>query len=132
MKLVGVKKESGWLFSEWRLTYRVGWDHICRAARLLYHYTDAPELLTGDAGASRTAEISGEDEVMDLAESGSLTLRGVSQVLKVPLMITFFNQTDLVRVTVACAADEFMEADYRQFNLSMCQFLDSAELAMYR
>ena len=47
-------------------------------------------------------------------------------------MITFYNQTDLVRATVACATEEFREADYQRFNLSMCQFMDSAELAMYR
>ena len=29
MKLEGVKKEGDWLRSEWRLTYRVGWEHIC-------------------------------------------------------------------------------------------------------
>ena len=29
MLLLGVKKENGWLFAEFRLTYRVGWEHIC-------------------------------------------------------------------------------------------------------
>ena len=46
-------------------------------------------------------------------------------------MLPSFNQLDLVRVTVACANEEFAEADYKKFNLSMCQYLDSAELAMY-
>ncbi len=61
-----------------------------------------------------------------------MTVRGISEMIRVPLMITFFNQLDLVKASVACATEEFTEADYRSFNLSMCQFMDSAELAMYR
>ena len=28
MLLLGVEKENGWLFAEYRLTYIVGWEHI--------------------------------------------------------------------------------------------------------
>ncbi len=132
MKLEGVEKRGGWLQSEWRLTYRVGWGGICSAAELLYHYMDDPEVLVGGPGGESAASVSGEQDILLLEESGSLTIRGNSQILQVPVMITFFNQLDLVRVFVACATEEFAEADYRKFNLSMCQFLDSAEIAMYR
>ncbi len=132
MKLEGVKKQGDWLLSEWRLTYRVGWGQICKAAALLYQYTEDPEVMTGGAEGSSTAAVKDENDIMSLEEAGSLTIRGLSKILMVPVMITFFNQLDLVRVTVACATDEFKEADYKEFNLSMCQFLDSAELAMYR
>ena len=132
MKLEGVKKEGDWLRSEWRLTYRVGWEHICKAAALLYQYTEDAEVLTGGASDGSTAAVKDENDIMSLEEAGYLTIRGLSKILMVPVMITFYNQLDLVRVTVACATDEFKEADYREFNLSMCQFLDSAELAMYR
>lgn len=54
MLLIGVKSDSGWLSSRWNLTYRVGWEHICK------------------------------------------------------------------------------EADYEKFNKSLCQYMDSIELAMYR
>ena len=37
----------------------------------------------------------------------------------------------VVDVWVACATDEFKEADYKSFNLSMGQYMDSMELAMY-
>ena len=128
MKLVGVKKEGGWLFSEWALTYLVGWNSILNAAELIWQYMKEPEILTDDA----PLRIGSAEEVRSIEESRCLTIRGGSEILGVPLMITFFNQLDLVRATVACASEEFMEADYRRFNLSMCQFMDSAELAMYR
>ena len=135
MKLAGVEKinEGGsWLYSEWNLTYRVGWEHICKAAALLYEYTDEPEVLTGDAEGTARAEIGSAEDILKLDEAGRLTIRGTSQIIKVPVQITFYNQLDLVKVTVLCANEEFAEADYKKFNLSMCQFMDSAELAMYR
>ena len=131
MKLVGVKKGGGWLYSEWNLTYRVGWSRICKAVQLIYHDMKDPEILSVNAGGDAKISVNDEEEILSLEESGHLTVRGLSGLIGVPIMITFFNQLDLVRVTVACATDEFAEADYEKFNLSMCQYLDSAELAMY-
>ena len=131
MKLLGVESEGQWLYSEWRLTYRVGWGHICSAAALIYQYTKDPEILVGDADGESAVPVRNSQEIRSLDEAGYLTIRGISDMIHVPLMITFYNQTDLVRVTVARATDEFLEADYKNFNLSMCQFMDSAELAMY-
>ncbi len=51
---------------------------------------------------------------------------------KVPIMITFYNQTNIVDVNVAKMTDEFSKTDYEKFNKSLCQYLDSIELAMYR
>lgn len=135
MKLSGVEKMNdggAWLYSEWNLTYRVGWEQICKATALLYEYTDNPEVLTGFAGGSSRAVVNSADAILKLEEAGWLTIRGVSQIIKVPVQITFYNQLDLVKVTVLCANEEFAEAEYKKFNLSMCQFMDSAELAMYR
>ncbi len=131
MKLMGVEKRGGWLYSEWRLTYRVGWEHILKAAALIWQYTKEPELLLSDAEGERKASVGSEEDVMALEESGSLTIRGFSKLIGAPLMLVFFNQLDMVRAYVACATEEFAEADYKAFNLSMCQFMDSAELAMY-
>ncbi|MBP5256064.1 MAG: hypothetical protein J6Z80_03310 [Clostridia bacterium] len=131
MKLLGVEKDGAWLFSEWNLTYRVGWEHILRAAALIWEYTEDPEIIVGDASGESVVEIGGPDDVSSIGESGWLTVRGVSKIIGVPLSVTFFNQLDLVRATVACANEEFSKADYREFNLSMCQFMDSAELSMY-
>lgn len=131
MKLLGVEKQGAWLYSEWSLTYRVGWEQIQKAAALIRQYTKDPEILIGDAEGETAAVVGDEKDVMALEESGRLTIRGFSEIIKVPLMMTFFNQLDLVRVYVACASEEFSHADYKEFNLSMCQFMDSAELAMY-
>ena len=132
MKLLGVEKDGGWLYSEWQLTYRVGWEHICRAASLIYEYTKKPEIRIGDADGEITPpQVNEAKDVLTLDESGYLIIRGESEILKVPVMITFYNQLDLVKVFVACATEEFTEADYKKFNMSMCQFMDSAEIAMY-
>jgi hypothetical protein len=135
MKLLGVEKtEQGrtWLYSEWCLTYRVGWDHICRAASLIYEYTSDPEIIVGDAYGETEVTVKESREITGLEESGWLSIRGSSEIIRVPVLITFYNQTDHVRVYVLSANDEFAEADYKNFNLSMCQFMDSVELAMYR
>ena len=131
MKLLGVEKRENHLYSEWNLTYRVGWHQIVKAAALIYQYTEDPEILTGDAGGESKVSLKNAEEILNLEEMGYLTIRGMSEILKVPVMITFFNQLDLVRVTVISATEEFAEADYQKFNLSMCQYLDSAEIAMY-
>ena len=132
MKLMGVEKRGAWLYSEWRLTYPVGWESILNAAALCWQYTKEPELLLGDAGGEKQVPVDRAEEVKKLDESGTLTIRGFSTIVNVPLMLVFFNQSDMVRLYVACATEEFAKADYREFNLSMCQFMDSAELAMYR
>lgn len=53
-------------------------------------------------------------------------------MIKVPIMITFYNQTNIVDVNVAKMTYEFSKTDYEKFNKSLCQYLDSIELAMYR
>ncbi|MBP1588466.1 MAG: hypothetical protein ILO53_08735 [Clostridia bacterium] len=138
MKLLGVKKDGDWLYSEWTLTYRVGWDSICKAASLVYRYTEDPEIFVGSGGTGeKKAMVASAEEVMDIEENGYLTIRGVSGIIRLPLVITVFNQSDLVRLSVFAKTDdeklaeEFAEADYRNFNLSMCQFMDSVEIAMF-
>lgn len=131
MKLLGVRKDENWLYSEWNLTYRVGWEHICKAASLIYQYTQNPEIFTGDAYDEKEIKVDNADGVLEIGEAGSLTIRGVSDILKIPVLITFYNQLDLVKATVWSATEEFAEADYKNFNLSMCQFMDSIEIAMY-
>ena len=61
-----------------------------------------------------------------------MVIRGNSEIIKIPLMITFYNQIQAVDVSVAGITDEFKNADYQQFNMSLGQYMDSIELAMYR
>lgn len=67
-----------------------------------------------------------------MKEGRSLTIRGLSLILGVPIMITFFNQTNAVSINVASTTEEFKIADYQKLNLSLGQYVDSVELSMYR
>ncbi len=128
MLLVGVKEQNGWLLSRWNLTYRVGWEQICKAAQSVFDYYQGLEILVDD----RAAMVADKAAVADLREGRTLTIRGMSKIVGIPLMITFYNQTNAVDVNVAKGVEEFKEADYESFNKSLCQYLDSMELAMYR
>lgn len=128
MLLVGVKEQNGWLLSRWNLTYRTGWEQICKAAQSVFDYYQGLEILVDD----RAAMVADKAAVKDLQEGRTLTIRGMSKIVGIPLMITFYNQTNAVDVNVAKGVEEFKEADYESFNESLCQYLDSMELAMYR
>lgn len=128
MLLVGVKEENGWLLSRWNLTYKVGWNHICKAVHSVYEYYNRPEVLVD----GNIVEIKNKDEIFCLEERGSMVIRGNSEIIKIPLMITFYNQIQAVDVSVAGITDEFKNADYQQFNMALGQYMDSIELAMYR
>lgn len=128
MLLIDVQEENGWLLSRWNLTYRIGWEHICKAAYSVYDFYVTPEILVD----GKTTGISNKESILKLEESGNLVIRGMSTIIKVPLMITFYNQLNAVDVSVAGTTEEFREADYQKFNMSMGQYMDSIELAMYR
>lgn len=128
MLLIGVREDNGWLLSRWNLTYRVGWEHICKAAKSMFDYYDGLEILVDD----KAVEISSKEDIMHIDEARTITVRGMSKIIKVPLMITFYNQTNAVDVSVAIATDEFKGTDYQKFNMSLGQYMDSIELAMYR
>lgn len=128
MLLVGVKEENGWLLSRWNLTYKAGWNHICKAVFSVYDYFNRPEVLVD----GKIVEIKNKDEILVLEEARSIVIRGNSEIIKIPLMITFYNQLQAVDVNVAGITDEFKEADYQRFNMSLGQFMDSIELVMYR
>lgn len=128
MLLVGVKESGGWLISRWNLTYRVGWEHICKAVCTVYEFYNQPEVLTDKIPVTAYKK----EDILKLSERGSMTIRGMSTIINVPIMITFYNQTNAVDVDVAKATSEFSEADYQKFNMSLCQYMDSIEMAMYR
>ena len=128
MLLLGVEKENGWLLAEYSLTYRVDWKHICKGVKLAYDYYENVEVLVDD----KIVNVNSKEQVMDLEEAGKMTIRGISKIIGVPLMITFFNQLQVARCSVACATEEFQAADYEKFNKSLAQYMDSLEIAMFR
>ena len=128
MVLIDVREENGWLSSGWNLTYPAGWTNICKAVSSVFDFYADPEVLVGGERIS----VSDKDEILALEENSKMTIRGMSTIINCPLMITFYNQLQVVEVTLPCMADEFKEADYKQFNLSLGQYMDSIELAMHR
>ena len=128
MLLLGVEKENGWLLAEYSLTYRVDWEHICKGVKLAYDYYENVEVLVDD----KIVNINSKEQVMYLEESRKMTIRGFSKIIGVPLMITFFNQLQVARCSVACVTEEFQVADYEKFNKSLAQYMDSLEIAMFR
>ncbi len=127
MLLIGVREEKGWLLSEWRLSYRGSWAQLCEAVYVMYDFYDVTEILVGD----KKVDIKDKKEIKKLPEDISLTIRGMSGILNVPVSITFYNQTRAVYANVAGATEEFKEADYQKFNMSMSEYMDSIEIAMH-
>lgn len=128
MLLIGVKDNNAWLLSRWNLTYRVGWEQILKAAYSVFDYYSGIEILIDN----KQIDIDKKEDVLAIEESSSFTFRGMSTIMKVPIMITLANQTNVVDVNVAKATEEFKIADYQKFNMSLGQYMDSIELAMYR
>ena len=108
MLLMGVKEENGWLCSQWYLTYGTGWTEITKAVKTAYPYYENVEVLVD---IIIVVLLSAEDGLC-LDVGGDMVIRGTSTVIKVPMMVKFYNQLQRVDVWVACATDEFKEADY--------------------
>lgn len=127
MLLVEVGASDGFISSRWQLTRREGWEHICNAIYFAYEYFKQPVVLTDNVPVA----IGNQGDILKLEEKGTIAIRGYNTLLKVHLIIIFANQTNIVCVSVLQENDEFSEADYQKFNISMCQYMDSLELAMY-
>jgi len=128
MLLEGVKERDGWLISRWHLTNGVAWERLCRAAAAAYPTFRQAQVLRDDVAV----DLESAEEIERIGEAFRLTLRGFSTLVHIPMSITFYNQTDLVDVALPMDEEEFSEADYERFNRSLCQFMDSMELSMYR
>ena len=94
----------------------------------MYDYYSGLELLLDD----RRIEIQNKMELLHLQEGRNLTIRGMSKIIGVPIMITFYNQSEAVDVNVAGMTKEFQNVDYQGFNMSLGQYMDSIEIAMHR
>lgn len=126
MLLVDVKENELWLFSKWNLTYGCGWEKILKGVSYVYDYYENLEILIDN----KPSDIKDKSEIMNIPEASELTFRGMSKILRVPVMITFYNQLQAVNVNVAKVTKEFKVCDYQKFNMSMCQYMDSIELGM--
>ena len=128
MLLIGVKENNGQLNSRWILTYKIGWEQKLKACAFSSDYYEQFDILIDN----QKVTVENKEEITSLNERSSLTFRGMSTIIKIPIMITFYNQLKEVDVSVAMATEEFSKADYESFNKSLSQYLNSIELAMYR
>lgn len=128
MLLIGVKENPNWLISRWLLTYPVGWWQILKACGFSSKDYYNIEVLIDD----KVVPVKNGDDLEKLPESGSLSFPGLSMTMKTLVVITFYNQTDKVDVSVAKNEGEFKVGEYEKFNKSMSQYLNSIELSMYR
>ena len=91
-----------------------------------YDFYDNMEILIND----NSIDIKNKTAIMNIKEASKITFRGLSKILKVPVMITFYNQQFEVDVNVAKATEEFQVCDYRKFNMSLGQYMNSIEIHM--
>jgi len=75
--------------------------------------------------------LSAPEDLLAIPEASSVMIRGMSPILKAPIMLTFFNQKPFVNVAIGRVNEEFQTTDYEKFNKSMCQFMDSIEIMMH-
>lgn len=111
MLLIGVKKDKGWLYSRWQLTWGAGWNAICHGACRLYADLKNPEIY-----------VDGE-KLPDFEDR--------EEIIGIPVMIDFTNQTLLVAVTLPASPDVCESEDYETFNRALAPYVDSLELSMF-
>ena len=128
MLLTGVKKEEGWLYSRWQLTYGAGWDTLCNGGCRLFSDLDDPEVFTD---GEKQAPIKEAEKILDLPERGRLMVRGLSKTLGIPVMVTFYNQTKIVDLTLPASREICDSTDYETFNKALAPYVDSLEIAMF-
>ena len=71
------------------------------------------------------------EDLLAIPEASSVMIRGMSPILKAPIMLTFFNQKPFINVAVGRVGEEYQHTDYEKFNKSLGQFMDSIEIMMH-
>lgn len=137
MILRDFKVQKEWLLTVWQLTYKADWKGVLYIAEAMYPYLGQGEVLS-NAGredeANLTAKVSGKDNkfisLLD-KEGASLTVRGMSKILKCPLQMTIYNQTYVCEASlpVSFFKDfDTCENKYQQIAETLGQLLNSAEI----
>ena len=128
MRLHSFEENEKIVSSLWALTYKVGWEHICKAIYSVYDYFKSTTVRVDGENVA----ISDKWDILELEEGGRMGISGFSTIVGVPLGIAIYNQTNVVRVNVQKTTQEFVNTDYQRLNNSLCAYMDSIELAMYR
>ena len=110
------------------MTYGAGWDTLCKGGCRLFSDLDDPEVFTD---GEKQSDINEAEKVLDLPERGRLMVRGLSKTLGIPVMVTFYNQTSIVDLTLPASRDICDSTDYETFNKALAPYVDSLEIAMF-
>ena len=129
MLLIGVKKEEGWLHSRWNLTWGAGWLTLCKGGLQLLADFDNPEVFVDGEAMKAFAK---REEILDLPERGRLMVRGLSKTLGIPVMVSFYNQTKVVDLTLPATKEVVDSTDYETFNKEIAPYVDSLEIMMFQ
>ena len=127
MHLIQLKDDNGWTQSQWELTYKVSWAQILKGIAYAYEYYDGFEIMVDN----EIVIIEKKEDIRNIPEAGNICFRGMSKILKAPIMITLYNQLSTVNVAIAQVTDEFETVTYVNLNHSLCQYMDSFEINMY-
>ena len=88
MLLAGLTEEPGWIRSSFNLTYRVPWEKLTQGVRGVYPYIEDAEVQVD----GEPLRLSAPEDLLAIPEASSVMIRGMSPILKAPIMLTFFNQ----------------------------------------
>lgn len=137
MILRDFKVQEEWLLTVWQLTYKVDWKGVVYIAEAMYPYLGQGEVLLNanrEDEANLTAKVSGKDNkfisLLD-KEGASLTVRGMSKILKCPIQTTIYNQTYVCEASlpVSFFKDfDTCENKYQQIAQTLGQLFNSAEI----
>ena len=128
MLLIGVKKDEGWLYSRWNLTWGAGWLTLCKGGRVLLDDFDNPEVFVD---GERIPSFKDPEEIMEVPEHREMRVRGFSRTLGLPVMVDFYNQTKVVDVTLPASEKVVDTTDYETFNKEIAPYVDSMEIMMF-
>ena len=129
MKLMDFQENDGWLMSKWALRDRTDWSGICKAVMTLYDGF----FMTGLVGEDdEEIKVESKEGIAEIPEGMEITLRGMSLEFGVPLMLTFFNQTNAVNIVLAEASDEYKNLDRASFEKCMSAYAAKIENAIFK
>ena len=103
MILREISERDGWLVTAWQMTYKADWNVVLHMENSMYPFLEKGEVLGNSImpvsdDVSLTERVNAaENKLLCLAEEemGSLTIRGFSKILKCPLQVCIYNQTDV-------------------------------------
>lgn len=149
MRFKGFKEDGGWITIDYAATWRYGYDFMLDAAQVIIKdFGDELQRFAaaGIAGGDLTdltgkVNASGRElrrcGALD-EERGVIAVAGISGVMECPVQITFFNQTNVVRLDIPIAqipeghpARQGFDKRGDQFEHVFDCYMDSVEIKAY-